>query len=189
MTKEENLENLNIKDSKLLTKKQRNFLYKKLIYYKHKIIIIKPKEIDNALNSDHLNLNWLEAIYSAKIINELNPNKTILDCPSPNIQAYKNYLKKLLKNKDTELIIEHKADHKYKIVGAASILAKVTRDREIEKIKKQYKIDFGSGYSSDPRTQKFLEDNHNSYPEIIRSTWMSFKNAKNKKEQRKLNDF
>jgi len=124
------------KDSKTLTKDQRENLYKKYIKStKYKIIIINPEEIDEALNSPNTNLNWLEAQKSAEIINELKPDKAILDSPSPNLQAYKDYIKKLIKTK-TKIITEHKAE-KYPIVAAASIIAKVTRDKEIEKITKK----------------------------------------------------
>ena len=73
------LKSLGVKDSKLLTKEKREELFKKIIktVKKYKIIIIPPKEIDNALESDHLNLNWLEAHKSAEIINRLKPNKAI----------------------------------------------------------------------------------------------------------------
>ena len=74
----------------------------------YKIIITSPKEIDDALNDENLNLNWLEAIKAADIINELKPEKVILDAPSNNIKAYTDYTKKLLKTK-TILKAEHKA--------------------------------------------------------------------------------
>ena len=149
---------LDVKDSKLLTIKQRDFLFdelKKLV--KYKILIVKPAEIDDAVNGKGgLNLNWLEARKSAEIINFLKPNKAILDCPSPNIQKYTEYVENLLTVK-VKVICEHKADLNYPIVSAASIIAKVTRDREIEKIKKEIGIDFGSGYPADPRTKEFLK--------------------------------
>ena len=47
--------------------------------------------------------------------------------------------------------------------SAASIIAKTTRDAEIEKIKKKIGIDFGSGYTSDPVTCKFLKENSHKY--------------------------
>ena len=51
----------------------------------------------HAVLSETLNLNWLEAITTAKIINLLKPEKAILDCPSTNIKAYSDYVKKHLK--------------------------------------------------------------------------------------------
>lgn len=184
------LKALGVKDSKLLTPKKRNYLFDKIldIAKDHKIIIVEPKEIDEALNSDSLNLNWLEAIKFAQIINYLNPDKAVVDCPSPNIKAYTEYLMVLIKDKNTNLICEHKADINHPEVSAASILAKVTRDLEIEKIKKQYG-DFGSGYLSDERTKKFFEKNWEKHPEIFRKTWTPYKNNVNGKKQRKLNEF
>jgi len=189
---EEKLKKLGVKDSKLLTRQQRESLYKKIIKIakKYKIIIVNPKEIDKAVKGHNgLNLNWLEADKSAEIINTLNPEKAIIDCPSNNINKYKSYLFKKIKNKEIELILEHKADFKYPVVAAASIIAKVTRDNEIEKIKKQIKIDFGSGYPSDPRTQEFLEKNHSKYQKIFRKSWSSYSVLETKKKQKNLFDF
>lgn len=189
---EQKLKKINVKDSKLLTKKQREALYKKIIDIakKYKIIIINTEEIDMAVKGhDGLNLNWLEANKSAEIINNLNPEKAIIDSPSNNINKYKNYLFKKIKNKEVDLILEHKADLNYPIVSAASIIAKVTRDREIEKIKKKIKIDFGSGYMSDPKTVAFLENNYESYKELFRKSWLPYQDILNKKFQKRLEDF
>ena len=87
------------------------------------------------------------------------------------------------------MVLEHKADFNYPIVSGASILAKVTRDNEIEKIKKKIKVDFGSGYMSDPKTVGFLEKYYEKYPELFRKSWMPYKDAVNKKFQKKLEDF
>lgn len=178
-----------IKDSKLLLHKKRIELSKiiKKIAKKTKVIQVKPAEIDAALESDNLNLNWLEAHKTAEIINSLKPDKAIIDCPSPNINAYKSYLRELLKNKDIELVVEHKAE-KFPECAAASILAKCAREEEVEEIKKNYG-EIGPGYSSNEITQKFLKENWEKHPEIFRKTWISWKNHKNAKNQQKLTDF
>ena len=115
------LKRFGVRDSKLLSPRQREDLFDKIIntVKKYKVIIIQPDEIDSALKSKNLNLNWLEAIKSAEIINSLKPKKVIVDCPSNNITAYKNFLRKHLGNKKTKLVLEHKADLKYVIVSAA----------------------------------------------------------------------
>ncbi len=172
---EKELQELGVKDSKLILPHKREELYKKIIKIlkNYKIIIIPPEQIDAALKSSHLNLNWLEANTSAEIINELKPKKAIIDCPSNNVETYHNYLKKLIKTK-TELILEHKAES-HPIVAAASILAKVTRDKEIEKLKKKIKIDFGSGYMTDKRTVEFLKKYYDEHDNLFRKTWASYK--------------
>ena len=185
------LKSLGVKDSKLLTAKQRNGLFPKIINLikGYKIIIIPPKEIDNALESDDLNLNWLEAHRSAEIINELKPDKVIVDSPSNNCEAYTRYLRKLLNNpKSLQLICIHKADVKHPEVSAASILAKVTRDKEMEKIQEKYG-NTGPGYMSNEITQKFLKENWETHPEIFRQSWVSYKNHKDMKHQKTLEDF
>src|SRR3989338_6306778 len=125
---EAQLRKIKVKDSKLLTREEREELYTKILKIsdKYKIIRIKPKEIDSAVKRhDGLNLNWLEADKSAEILDDLGPNIAIIDAPGNNIEKYKNYLFKKLKNKGIKLVLEHKADVNYPVVSAASILAKV----------------------------------------------------------------
>jgi ribonuclease H2 subunit A len=65
-----------------------------------------------------------------------------------------------------------KADSLFKIVGAASIVAKVTRDRYIEGW--EGGVEMGSGYPSDPRTQAYLKDNVDpvfGYKGVVRFSW------------------
>ncbi|MCH8328984.1 MAG: ribonuclease HII, partial [Nanoarchaeota archaeon] len=183
---EKELVKLEVKDSKLLTKAKREFLFDKIkdISYKAEIIVVYPDEIDYAVNNhDGLNLNKLEARKSAEIINLLKPDKAIIDAPSNNIGSYKEYLMGYVKNKKIKLILEHKADLNYPVVSAASILAKVTRDAEIEKIKKKIKIDFGSGYMADPKTVDFLEKYYEKHSELFRKSWMPYRDKVNKKFQ------
>ena len=122
-----------------------------------------------------------------KLINKIKADKVILDCPSNNINAYKDYVKSFVK-KDIKIVAEHKADLNHTIVGAASILAKVTRDKIIEEIKKEVKYDFGSGYPSDPKTILFLKENWHKY-DIFRKTWATYKKVAENKGQRKLEGF
>lgn len=178
---EEELRKIGVKDSKLLTHKKREFFAEKIVKIaKTKIIRINPAEIDAAVESgDGMNLNWLEAHKTAEIINTMKPDRVILDCPSPNIEAYVKYLRKLLKV-EVEIVAEHKADVHYPIVSAASIIAKVAREDEVFAIEKKIGKSIGSGYSSNPVCQKFIKDNYNKYPDLFRKSWSTFKNAEQK---------
>ncbi len=172
------LESLGITDSKALSPRKREFLLeeiKKLC--KTDIIILTPKVIDDALNSDSMNLNLLEAKTTAELIRRVKADKYILDLPSNNAKNYTDIVKKYLGIKKIDIVAEHKADENYSIVGAASIVAKVIRDREIEKIKEIVGIDFGSGYPSDHRTRVFLEKNWKKYREYFRTSWKTYKKA------------
>jgi len=187
------LKEMGVKDSKLLTPKQRELIYHKLIkeIKRYKIIKIPPEEIDDAVLSDTTNLNWLEADKMAEIINALRPDAVIVDCPSNNKKAFANYLENKIKVK-TSLRCEHKADRDHLVVGAAAILAKVTRDREIGLIEKRIGINFNSGYPADPLTKKFLKENWNKYPEIFRHSWSTYQEyseGKKSKKQKTLGEF
>ena len=183
------LKNIGARDSKLLAPKHREDLFDKIveIVKKYKIITVSPKEIDEALESDDLNLNWLEAQKTAEIINHLKPEKAFIDSPSANCKAYKEYLRNIL-YKDIHLVVEHKADVNYPVASAASILAKVTRDKEIEKIKEKYG-NCGPGYPANEITQRFLKENWQKYPEIFRKSWSSYKKLENGKNQKGLGEF
>ncbi len=189
---------LGVKDSKLLSEKQREEILvhlEKIIHYEIKVI--EPWEIDEALANPNTNLNWLEADYGAALLNKLdvkldnNISKCVIDCPSTNIQAYTNYVRAKVDNNETELIVEHKADFNHLIVGAASIVAKVTREKTLEKMKKKLNMDFGSGYPSDPNTKKFIEQHWNN-PKIspfIRKSWATYKTIVKKHSQKGLGDY
>lgn len=184
---EPKLSEMGVKDSKLLSPQQREDMIEhiKKTAKDFSIIVVSPQEIDAAVESDNSNLNWLEADKQAQIIDELKPDVAYIDCPSTNEEAYEEYLRNKIRHKDVKLVVEHKADFNYPIVGAASIIAKVTRDLEIERLKQKFRIDFGSGYPADPFTKQFLEKNFNKY-NFFRRSWASWKNAACKQGQTKL---
>ena len=188
---EEKLVKIGAKDSKLVPVNQRERIFDKIIDVAKstQIITIEVDEIDKAVEStEGMNLNWLEAKKSAEIINEFKPDVVILDSPHPIAEKYGEYVRELLDNKSIEIISEHKADENYPLVGAASILAKVTREREMEKIKMKYG-DVGPGYPANPITKKFVEENFEKHPEIFRKSWATFKNQVKKKNQKNLTDY
>jgi ribonuclease HII len=179
-----------VKDSKKLSPSQRERIFEEIkkIAKVIKIIIIEPEVIDLSVESENHNLNWLEADKSIEMLNSVKPSIAFIDCPSNNILAYSNYIRTKLTSK-MEIRAEHKADERYLVVGAASIMAKVTRDREVEKIKEKIGVDFGSGYPSDPTTKNFIADNWQKYPKIFRHSWDTYKEASKVKVQSRLGEF
>ena len=142
----------------------------------------------NLLNKKN-NLNELEAIYIAKLINKTDAQKYFIDSPS----NPKNFYKKLSKylKRDAEIILENKLDENNLAVAAASIIGKVIRDREIEKIKKEINEDIGSGYPGDEKTLNFLKKVLKEKKEysFIRKSWVTYMEEKNKIKIKKLTDF
>jgi|TARA_Y100000310_G_C20699639_1_gene828527 ribonuclease HII len=185
------LKKIGAKDSKLIKAQDRIPISKEIlkIAKKSKVLEVTPKEIDATLASEDSNLNWLEAQKIAEIINFLKPNKAIIDCPSPNLKAYENYIKKHLNNPDINLIIQHKADAKFPSVGAASLLAKIEREKNVASIEKKVGESIGSGYPSNPICQAFLKKNYKKYPDIFRKSWQTYKKLIKGKSQKKLGEF
>ncbi|MGC8663335.1 MAG: ribonuclease HII [Thermoplasmata archaeon] len=174
---EDNLRNLGVKDSKLLSPSKREKLFDKIIGVAHsyKIEMIMPEQIDSLRTS--LTLNEIEAIYFAKVIDSLDQYYFIVDAADVNEERFAETILKYV-SRNIKIVSKHKADRDYPAVSAASIIAKVTRDREIEKIKKILG-DFGSGYPSDPKTIKFLKDfyrKNGKLPPYVRRSWATLKN-------------
>jgi len=186
------LQKLNPKDSKLLTPKQRESFYKKLVKLSKdfKISAISAKEIDSR-NAVGTNLNQLEALKIAELLDDLRPDVVYVDSPtSPKAEKFAEMILKTSIHKDIKIIAEHKADVKYPVVSAASILAKVDRDEEIEIIKKEIGYDFGSGYPADPITMKFVKEHwENSLAQYIRKSWGTIKDLEKAKWQKTLGEF
>lgn len=191
-SKEPQLKELGVRDSKLIAPKKRGELAKELekILNAYKLIGLPAEVIDmNRINLG-VNLNELEMQNMSKIINELKPDKAYLDAVDSNIANVYKHLDKYLEV-ETDVVAEHGADNTYPIVSAASIIAKVTRDSRIEELKKEYG-ELGSGYPSDPTTKTFLSDwfkENKSFPKIVRKSWLTVSEHIKKEKQKSLGDF
>jgi len=91
-----------------------------------------------------------------------------------------------------EVTAEHGADETHPVVSAASIVAKVERDRRMAEIDAQYDRAVGSGYPSDPTTREFLEAyvaEHGELPACARTTWATCEEALAAAAQSELGEF
>jgi len=179
LVKEEDLprlKELGVRDSKLLSPHRREVLAVEIkkIVQRYKVLKLQPEEIDVVVKSGRKlhKLNWLEAQTMAKVIEALGPDKVFVDASDVLEERFKQHILECMSLK-VEIVSEHKADRNYVAVSAASIIAKVERDKDVAEIAKAYG-DFGSGYPSDPRTMSFLEkwiEKSEEYPEFIRKSW------------------
>jgi len=200
---EKDLKEHGVMDSKVLTRQLREGLDKQI---KKKVISYcskkaTPAEIDTGMGQG-LNLNQVEAMLASIIIDNLTKDltasekqnlKIVIDCPSNNINGWKNQLMDYIKDKKLNISCEHKADVDHVAVSAASIISKVRRDNEIKKLREKIGIDFGSGYPNDPKTKDFLKKHVNDFKKerIFRETWSTWQEAKQnfKTRQAKLPDY
>ncbi len=167
---------LGVKDSKLLTPKKREALYPEILKLAagHQVIKVLPQDIDKVVHSARRlhRLNRLEARTMAKVIEVLKPDTAYVDAADVVEYRFRNHIKECLTSK-VRVVSRHKADRTFPVVSAASIIAKVERDREIANLKVEFG-DFGSGYLIDDRTVAFLKrllDEHGDYPSCIRQSW------------------
>ncbi len=183
------LRSLPVNDSKLLSPKVRERLYASLKDFAHHCVLVTPEAIDTN------NMNTLELEVVVDLAKNFKPRTLVFDAPvnPQGIPRLINRLRYLLTRSPGQsqelprLIVENKADQNYLVCMAASIIAKVTRDREIEKLRQLYG-DCGSGYPSDDRTLKFLESlnprDFEAFSPNIRKKWSSMKRLQTNNSQR-----
>lgn len=181
----EELTNLGVKDSKMLRPARREALYEEISReFKCHVVHLSAVELDSLMLKQ--SLNEIEAVRYSQIIDALQPKTAFVDAADVSCRNFERMMLKHL-GSNPSLVVEHKADVRYPIVSAASIVAKVERDRVIKKLHNIHG-DFGSGYSSDEKTQRFIERcfrKNKSFPDCVRKRWKTTIRASNLK----LEDF
>jgi ribonuclease HII len=87
---------------------------------------------------------------------------------------------------------EHGADDEHAVVAAASVVAKVERDRRVDDLGADYDRPLGSGYPSDPTTRGFLREyvrEHGALPACARESWQTCADVLAAAEQSSLGEF
>jgi len=166
---------LGVRDSKILSRRKRDELYDLIISTSCGAVAlyVEPQTIDQWVSKP--GLNALEAWCVAILIRHmLHADIIIVDAPS-SAESFTTLLRRYLKGVAPKIIAKPKADRDEPVVAAASIIAKVLRDREIERIKREVGIDFGSGYPSDPKTIEALKQLMTIKPSVVRRRWRTAK--------------
>lgn len=183
---------LGVRDSKLLSPRRREQLAEEIksLALRWHVVMLSPVEIDRVVNAGRKfhKLNRLEAQTMANVIGILRPNVAYVDASDVLADRFKQYIAEELPFK-VQIVSEHKADAKYPIVSAASIIAKVERDRAISALQEKYG-DLGSGYPADPKTLKFLKNwikRFETYPDFVRKSWKPAKRLKKEARKNKQN--
>ena len=161
------LRGLGLRDSKKLSPARRVELYSVItkIADSYTISRIQPRTIDRSVFKH--NLNDLEAKSMGRIISRLSADIAYVDACDVNAARFGRNVAKI--SGGARVRSYHKADERFAIVSAASIIAKVARDRAVLKLG----ID-GSGYPSDPKSKRYLTRYIKKYrhaPACARQSW------------------
>ena len=188
------LKEIGVKDSKLLTPKKRQELFRKINQVATSVVYekIQPASIDRVVFSGQklYRLNYLEAQFMAKVLSRLDFDLAFVDCCDTNQQRFGYLVSDLIAERVgkkftvgernplfDKIRSEHHADRNYPVVSAASIIAKVVRDSSIKKLHGKHGK-FGSGYPSDPDTITYLKrtyDKTKAFPSFTRLSWLTIR--------------
>jgi ribonuclease HII len=185
------LRQLNVRDSKKLTAERREQLAPEIRKLCKAEIVVVPAEDIDSLRSE-MTLNDLEARLFATIIRKLKPLDTVyVDSVETDEAEFKKAIRREL-DLDVEIVSKHGADDLFPVVSAASILAKVRRDAEMEKLHKEFGRNVGSGYPADPLTMTFMQEFvavHGVLPPHTRTSWDTARKLVSAARTRKLDEF
>ncbi|RLI66710.1 MAG: ribonuclease HII [Promethearchaeia archaeon] len=193
------LDQIGVDDSKTLSPRKREIIAEKIkeTCDNFEIYILTPEQINKLHYQNHLTLNQMEERFFAEVLNSLkpHPDKIFLDACDTKEDRFGQTIGSMLSFKPKKVVSKHHGDSIFRIVGAGSILAKTARDLEIQRYKEIYG-EIGSGYPSDPTTQRFLYKyykTHLKFPPIVRTWWKTAEDIQKKvnleRTQKKLSDF
>ncbi|KAH9917844.1 ribonuclease H-like domain-containing protein [Fomitopsis serialis] len=179
----DDLDKLGFADSKTLTAATRSTLLKTLCSdpasLAWSVRVLCPQAISSGMlrrPPTNLNRQSEQPLFCSYVyVDALGPTKT-----------YEAYLTSLFPG--ISFTVTAKADSKFKIVGAASVAAKVTRDAWVEgwmfeehqpvEKKPTWGTELGSGYPSDPKTQAWIKSSMEptfGFPSLVRFSWTTVK--------------
>ena len=159
-----------VRDSKILSPKFREKLYHTILDVATDNIVQKicPQTIDNSVLFH--GLADLELKKMAHIISDMHADEYYVDSCYANASLFEG---KLYEHTVDRTIHSHtKADSKFTVVAAASIVAKVVRDRAVANIRRVHPV--GSGYPSDSRAAECVSRIYHStgmFPSFARRSW------------------
>jgi ribonuclease HII len=143
---------------------------------KTEIRVVTAAEIDS-FRGLGISLNEIEVQQFVSVLSKLRPKTAYLDAADVKAERFGYTIgdRSGLATLGCRIISEHKADSKFPIVSAASIIAKEERERIVYRLHNEYG-DFGSGYPSDPKSIEFvrkLVETGEKLPSIVRRSWES----------------
>ncbi len=166
------LREIGVRDSKMLSPARRERMYDEIVSAAAHwcTVPISAEEIDSLMASK--SLNAIELGMFAEAVSRYDADVVYADCPDVNTERFGRTMEAMLNGR--RVVAAHKADALYPVVSAASIVAKVTRDRMLEDLGREFGVDVGSGYPSDAVTVAFIEKwikDNGCAPKHTRTSW------------------
>lgn len=166
------LERVGVRDSKTLTPRARSRLYRVILENSvaHVIRRIRPRTIDNSVLFH--GLSDLELDRMAGIVSSIRADAYYVDSCYADEALFGERLATI---SGGHPIHSHtRADSRFTVVAAASILAKVARDRSVSNIRRSHPV--GSGYPSDSRVAECVGSIYRTtgtFPDFARRSWLT----------------
>jgi len=169
-----------VRDSKQLTSAKREALARKItgIATDQYILEVKPHIIDELRLV--MTMNEIMVRSFAQVLAHLQADRAFLDAADVDASRFGERVRSKSKT-SMEIISEHKADERHKVVSAASILAKVRRDACMRELESCLSCRIGSGYPHDPDTIEFLKTwvkQNRDLPSCARHSWATAQRIK-----------
>lgn len=158
---------LGVADSKRLSRARREALLPQIARLARvETLALEPAELEG-------NLTEVELKGLVRLVRAIGPDAVYLDAPVPPaaIPAFLARLRAAL-DEPVALVAENRAEARYPVVAAASIVAKVARDRAMRALQACYG-DIGWGYPAEPKTRAFLRRCliEGRWPPCVRTRW------------------
>lgn len=178
------------RDSKALDPEERERIFLELPSVGEcDVIVLCPREIDQYVAIGKL--NELEARAFGTLVARFAPDEVHADACDADPRHFARSIARWARA-GCRIVSRHHADRDDPVVGAASIVAKVRRDRAIARLRRQLGEDIGSGYPSDPRTIGFLRVRLSAEPRIpgwVRASWATMQRVMPPRPARTLDEF
>ncbi|KAG0589609.1 hypothetical protein KC19_1G033500 [Ceratodon purpureus] len=189
LDQKERISTLQFADSKVLTETKRDELYDSLLadsLMGWAVDVIDPKDLSaKMLRREKISLNTISFESAMGLIrNTLNLGVLLSEVYVDTVGDPEKYQAMLTERfPGIKFTVSKKADSLFPIVSAASIVAKVTRDRALrgwtmDETGREIARGFGSGYPGDPDTKAWLEAHVNpvfGFPSLVRFSWSTCK--------------
>jgi len=160
------------RDSKTLAPARREAIFSALgACARRAWLAAAPAEVDAHVVDGRL--NELEAALFGRLAGRFAPAEARVDACDANARRFGA---SVARHAGPEVVVlaRHHADALDPLVGAASIVAKVVRDRAMRRLAEELGAPIGSGYPSDPATVRFVRrevDPAGPRPPWLRASW------------------